>query len=218
VNEGDFRAAVAAGLIGAEESHRALLQSIVETARAIFRAQASSIFLLDEATDELVFEALSGPGDETLVGRRMSSSSGIAGWVIATRQPLVLEDVAEDPRFARDFAADTGYVPRGVMAVPLLHEERGLGVLEVLDRETDRPFTLDDMNLLALFGAQAAIALDLLTKGRRASALVSGGEDEAEAVVRVAAALERLEGVERATARRLLDALGDVLDGRSPRA
>ena len=45
-----------------EERHRALLQSIVEVARAIFGAQASSIFLLDEDADELVFEAVAGEG------------------------------------------------------------------------------------------------------------------------------------------------------------
>ena len=55
----------------AEESHRALLQSIVDVARAIFGAKASSVFLLDEATDELVFEAVSGEGEEDLVGMRI---------------------------------------------------------------------------------------------------------------------------------------------------
>ena len=51
----DLRAAVAAGALGSEESYRELLQSIVEVARAIFRARASSIFLHDDETDELVF-------------------------------------------------------------------------------------------------------------------------------------------------------------------
>ena len=47
-----------------EDSHRALLQSTVEVARAIFGAKASSIFLLDEQTDELVFEAVAGEGSD----------------------------------------------------------------------------------------------------------------------------------------------------------
>jgi GAF domain-containing protein len=211
MNENDYRAAIAAGLVGAEEMHHALLYSIVETARAIFGAGGSSIFLLDEETDELVFEAICGPGDEELLGQRFPSSTGIAGWVLATRQPLVLEDVTEDPRFARDFAAQTGYVPRGLMAVPLLHEERALGVLEVLDRRTDRPFSLDEMNLLALFASQAAIALSLLGDARRARRLLDGAPDELAAAARVAEALERLEGKDRTAAKRLLEALSDVL-------
>ena len=47
----DLRAAVAAGALGSEESYRELLQAIVECARAIFGAKASSIFLHDEETD-----------------------------------------------------------------------------------------------------------------------------------------------------------------------
>src|SRR5262249_8557301 len=60
---GGLRAAVAAGVLGSGGSHRALLGAIVEVARAIFRAKASSILLLDEDTGELVFEAVSGEGE-----------------------------------------------------------------------------------------------------------------------------------------------------------
>src|SRR5919202_3593452 len=142
----DLRAAVAAGVLGAEESYRALLQSVVEVARALFRAKASSIFLLDEEADELVFEAVAGEGAGDLVGKRFPSSTGIAGWVLVTRQPLVVEDVAADTRFGREAAESTGFVPKGLMAVPLLHEERSLGVLEVLDRPKDAHFTLQEMD------------------------------------------------------------------------
>jgi GAF domain-containing protein len=169
--------AVAAGVLGAEKNYRELLQSIVEVARAIFHAKASSIFLLDEESDELVFEAVAGEGSESLVGRRFQSSTGIAGFVLVSRQPLVIEDVLEDPRFSRETAESTGFVPKGLMAVPLLHEERVLGVLEVLDRPSDARFTLAEMELLGLFANQAAIALDLLQRARRAQdTLVDKGD------------------------------------------
>ena len=134
MSEDRLRAAVSAGVIGSEESHRALLQSIVEVARAIFSAKASSIFLHDTTSDELVFEAVAGEGSENLIGTRIPSSTGIAGWVLVTRQPLVIEDLTKDPRFARDTAESTGYVPKGMMSAPLLHEDAALGVLNVLDR------------------------------------------------------------------------------------
>ncbi len=125
----DLRAAVAAGVVGSEESFRALLAAIVEVARSIFGAKASSILLLDAETEELVFEAVVGEGEDTLLGTRFPAGTGIAGWVLATRTPLVIEDVQNDPRFASDVAEDTGYVPKGLMAAPLLHEEAALGVL-----------------------------------------------------------------------------------------
>ena len=173
----ELRAAVAAGVLGSEDQYRALLQSIVDVARAIFRAKASSILLLDEETDELVFEAAADEASEALIGKRFPSSTGIAGFVLVSRQPLVIEDVLTDPRFSRETAESTGFVPRGLMAVPLLHEERALGVLEVLDRPTDTRFTLAEMELLGLFANQAAIALDLLQRARRAHEALRGDGD-----------------------------------------
>jgi len=206
-----LRAAAAVGVLASEEAHLALLRSIVDVARAIFGARASSIFLLDEETDELVFEAASGLGSAELVGSRFPSGTGIAGWVLATRQPLVLEDVSKDPRFARDLAEATGYVPRGLMAVPLLHEERALGVLEVLDRPDRAGSPLEEMDLLGLFAGQAAIALDLLQAARRAKAVLAGSGGELMAVARVAEALDGLEGEARDAGLRLLEALDEVL-------
>ncbi len=201
----DLRAAVAAGVLGAEQSYRELLQATVEVARAIFKAKASSVFLLDEETDELVFEAVAGEGADTLIGQRFPSSTGVAGWVLVTRQPLVVDDLTKDTRFSREAAESTGYVPRGLMAVPLLAEDSALGVLEVLDRPQDSAFTLAEMDLLGLFGNQAAIALDLLQRARRARAALDGETELARFAARLedapeetrAAGLDLLRSLER---------------------
>jgi GAF domain-containing protein len=207
----DLKAAVAAGVVGSKESFQGLLQSVVEVARAIFSAKASSIFLLDEEADELVFEAIAGHGAETLLGKRFPSSTGIAGWVLVTRQPLVIEDVTEDPRFAKGFAEETGYIPRGLMAVPLLNEERALGVLEVLDRPQRSQFSLVEMDLLGLFANQAAIALDLLQRARRAEAVLAESGEGAGVVARLAATVDALEDEQRAAGLKLLGAVEEVL-------
>jgi GAF domain-containing protein len=207
----DLRAAVAAGVLGADEAFRALLQSTVETARAIFHAKASSVFLLDEDADELVFEAVAGEGQGKLVGRRFPSSTGVAGWVLVTRQPLVVDDLAEDTRFSRYAAESTGFVPKSLMAVPLLTEDSALGVLEVLDRAEDTPFTLADIDLLGLFANQAAVALDLLRRARRARAALEG-TDEEEALARFAARLEEADEDKREAGLALLRALARLLD------
>jgi GAF domain-containing protein len=204
----DLNAAVAAAALGSEERFRTLLRSVVEVARAIFAAKASSILLLDENTNELVFEAVVGEGEENLLGQRFPAGTGVAGWVLATRTPLVIEDVARDPRFAKDVAEGTGYVPQGLMAVPLLHDEQALGVLEVLDRQSR--FTLEEMELLGLFASQAAIALDLLQRARDAEATLAG-DGRLSAVARLATALSTLEEEAQPEAQRLLDALAAVL-------
>jgi GAF domain-containing protein len=195
----ELRAAVAAGVLGSEGQYRALLQSVVDVARAIFKAKASSILLLDEEADELVFEAAADEASEALIGKRFPSSTGIAGFVLVSRQPLVIEDVLSDPRFSRETAESTGFIPKGLMAVPLLHEERVLGVLEVLDRPSDTRFTLAEMELLGLFANQAAIALDLLQRARRAHEALRG-DGELGVISRLAETLEgrREEGSESA--------------------
>jgi GAF domain-containing protein len=207
----DLRAAVAAGALGSESSYRELLQSIVEVARAIFGARASSIFLFDEPSDELVFEAVAGEGAGELVGRRFPSSTGIAGWVLVTRQPLVVEELSDDPRFAREAAESTGFVPKGLMAVPLLHEDRSLGVLEVLDRPQKAAFSLAEMELLGRFANEAAIALDLLQRAREARSVLEGEGGEAEAIARFAMLLAEAEPERKEAALRLLGAIEELL-------
>jgi GAF domain-containing protein len=211
MSEDGFRAAVAAGVIGADEAYGSLLRSIVEVARAIFSAQRSSIFLLDEEADELVFEAVAGDEEQGLIGTRIPSSTGIAGWTLVTRQPLVIEDLTQDPRHAREIAEKTGYVPKGIMSVPLLVDERALGVLQVLDRPHRPGFTLQEMELLGLFANQAAIALDLLQRSRRAKTALEEGGGDIAVVARLAGALDELVEGDRAKALRLLEALEDVL-------
>jgi GAF domain-containing protein len=122
----------------------------------------------------------------------------------------VLEDVSNDPRHSRDVAENTGYVPKGLMAVPLLHDDEPIGVLQVLDRPANSTFTLQEMELLGLFATQAAVALALLRKARRAQAALQG-DPEAATVASVARALERLEGPSRDAGRSLLESLARVL-------
>ena len=206
----DLQAAVAAGVLGAEEGYRSLLQATVEVARAIFKAKAASVFLLDEETEELVFEAVAGEGSDSLVGVRFPADTGIAGWTLVTRQPLVVEDLTKDTRFSREVAESTGFVPKGLMAVPLLVEERALGVLEVLDRPQQARFTLAEMDLLGMFANQAAIALDLLQRARRARAALDGS-GELGALARIAGRLEEGDEDRRAAGLELLAALEKLL-------
>ena len=210
-DELDARSAAATGLLGGdEETFRELLQSIVDVARTIFGARAASVFLLDEEADELVFEAVAGEGQGTLIGSRFPSSTGIAGFALVTRQPLVVDDLEADPRFSRDRAESTGYVPNSIVASPLLHEERVLGVLTVLDRAPDRPFGLAELELLSRFSSHAANGLDLLRRARLARSAL-GGDGTAVLVARVASLLEDADDD---AGRSLLEALERVLSAR----
>ena len=163
--------------------------------------------------DPFVFEAVTGEGEDTLVGRRVPSGTGLGGWVVESGQPVVIEDVSADPRWSAEQAKRTGYVPKGIMAAPLMREDRVLGVLYVLDRPERRRFSVAEMELLSLFADQAAVALDLLLNARRVERLLGSSDDDLDAVARLAESLERLEGAQRAAGVRLLGQIAEVLGG-----
>jgi GAF domain-containing protein len=139
-----------------------LMQSVVDVARAIFGAAASSVFLLDEDADELIFQSVSGQGERSLVGRRFPAASGIAGWVIASGEPIVVKDLSHNAAFDRGLAESTEYVPDALMAAPLIYGDRMIGVLEVLDPAPQSRSSLNELDLLALFARQAAAALRVI--------------------------------------------------------
>ncbi|MFI1995404.1 GAF domain-containing protein [Actinoplanes sp. NPDC020271] len=150
-------------------TERQLLQSVVAVARHVYRAAASSVFMVNPDTGELMFAAVSGAGKSDLVGKRFPAGTGIAGWVASSCQTLIADDVSDVNRFARDAASSTGYLPSSIMAAPLIAAGECIGVLEVLDRHTldDPRRELDDLELLGLLAAQAALSLDLLRRRER---------------------------------------------------
>ena len=131
---------------------RDLLQAIADVARAIFKAQAASIALLDG--EGFRFEAVSGRG-EWMVGARFAPGEGIAGAVASSGEPAWVPDLDQDPRFARDLAERTGYVPRTMMVAPLKTTGAVSGVISVLDRGDGG----EETALLAAFADLAVLAL-----------------------------------------------------------
>lgn len=137
----------------------AILRSIVDATVLLFDAEAASIALHDAATDRLVFTVAAGDQGQGVVGLSIGPAEGVAGYVFSSGQPLALADVADDARFERTTAEQTGYVPRTLVAVPLIDDEGVLGVLEVLDKRGDGSFDLRDIELASAFARQAAVAI-----------------------------------------------------------
>ena len=157
-----------------------LLQSIVEVARSFYGAAAASVFLVDDQTGDLVFEAVAGNGESSLHGVRFPAGTGIAGWTVMCGQPLLIDDVSHDPQFSRGAAESTGYVPQSIMAAPLFHDGDCIGVLEVLDRDSQPRCDLADLDALGLLATETAAALALLVRLRPLESAL-GGENGATA-------------------------------------
>lgn len=155
------------------DSGRAVLRSVVEATAALFDAEAASIALYDAASDRLVFEVAAGVQGQGVIGLSISPDQGIAGYVFRTGQALALSDVERDPRFGRAVAEQTAYLPRSIVAVPLVSDERTIGVLEVLDKRSAASFSLRDIELAAIFARQAATAISATRVERDVASLIA---------------------------------------------
>jgi GAF domain-containing protein len=206
-----FTSAVAGQVLASAGARRALLQSIADVARAIFLSRAASIAVLDTGSGLFRFEAVAGEGAGSLVGTTFPFGEGIAGMVAQTGEPVIVDDLSGDPRFARAVAEESGYVPNAMMVAPLLGEEDTLGVLSVLDRGGTGRSTLEELRLLSAFAGQAALAVALEESAERASGLLGKADDDLARVARLAASVDALSGPRREAATRLLDALADLL-------
>lgn len=174
-----LRAALRAIAVRTEAARRltppagtAVLESIVEATVVLFGAEAASIALFDPAERKLVFAVAAGEHGKEVVGVAIDASQGVAGYVFSTGQPLALADVAGDARFGRSVAEQTGYVPRSLVAVPLVDDDGTLGVLEVLDKRGDGAFDLRDVELAMVFARQATVAIRATRVERDTEALL----------------------------------------------
>jgi GAF domain-containing protein len=150
----------------------AVLRSIVEAAVLLFEAEAASLALFDASRNVLVFRVAAGAQGQGVVGLEIPPDRGLVGYVFSTGQALAISDVAHDPRFGRSFAEKTQYVPRSIVAVPLVDDRGTIGVLEVLDKRTEATFSIRDVELAGAFARQASVAIRASRVERDVAALL----------------------------------------------
>lgn len=119
-------------------------------------SENGSILLLDEDSDELVFVAVVGDRQKELTDYRIPASSGVAGWVKKHKKPALVEDVRKDDRWISAVDQSIGFHTRSLMAVPLILEDRVLGVMEVVNTLSEHNFNNADLALLQLVARLAS--------------------------------------------------------------
>ncbi|MBI3920837.1 MAG: GAF domain-containing protein [Armatimonadetes bacterium] len=137
-----------------------LLTTIMDLTCHVMKAEASSLMLLDEETNELTFRVALGEKGEEVKQFRVKVGEGIAGWVAENRQSLLVEDVYRDPRFKKEIAESIDFPTKSIICVPIIVKEKLIGVIEVLNRADGTFFERRDMNLLTALASEAGIALE----------------------------------------------------------
>ena len=137
-----------------------LLHEIMESCKEVTNAEASSLLIYDEEEDNLYFEVALGTGGEAVKKIICNMGEGIAGWVALNRQPLLVPDCYADERFNPDFDKQTGFVTRSMLCVPMLKDEKLVGVIQVINKKNGKPFTERDQNLFQILASQCGISIE----------------------------------------------------------
>lgn len=137
-----------------------VLQETTEMTAYVLNAQAATLFIVDKRQNELVFSVPTGAAGGLLREMRMSMNQGVVGWVAMNGQSIIVNDTGADPRFNAQVDAETGFQTHNILCVPLVTQDRVVGVLEVLNKEDADGFTDEDREWLETMGNQAAIALE----------------------------------------------------------
>ncbi len=138
-----------------------ILENVMTISKQVMNADASSLMLIDEKTNELVYEvALGSVGEKLKQEFRLKMGQGIAGTVAEEGKPLLLEDAYTHPKFHRAHDEATGYRTRSMITVPLKVAGRLTGIAQVINRLDGKPFDKDDLDLFISLASMAAIAIE----------------------------------------------------------
>ncbi len=141
---------------------RELLTKIMSTATKVMRCETSTVYLVDEQTNELYFHIVSGDPNvgAKLQEIRLPMGTGLAGWCAQNNKPVIVPDTEKDPRFFKGADKKSGFVTRSMICVPMRLKDRVVGVLQVLNRTGDIPFNDHDLETLENVANQAVSAIE----------------------------------------------------------
>ncbi len=158
-----FRARLAAlnratqAMIATLDPDKVLALAMAEV-RTMLEAEATAIFLLDPAGEELRLAAVAGSASLPL-GSRVPVGVGIVGWAAQNAQPTLVGDVQSDLRFDERVDGLTGPNTRSLLAVPLKYRDSVTGVIEAANRHGGA-FDEHDRELLSTLAGSTAIAIE----------------------------------------------------------
>jgi putative methionine-R-sulfoxide reductase with GAF domain len=159
LHQREFELSAIAGLsramTAARTPHAAIVKLMI-TIRDLFGVEAGTLYRLDRATQQLVFEVVLGPHQEALYQQRLPVDRGLAGWVVRNSEPLLIPDVRRDQRFEGMFDHQNGFQTRSVLCVPLVTMGEVRGVLQLINK-LQGEFDERDLQLLRIMAALGAL-------------------------------------------------------------
>jgi GAF domain-containing protein len=141
------------GLHVASPVLRALVETVAEG------TDAPAAWLVARDGDRLRVVAAAGEETNALIGQSVAEGEGVAGYVVASGQPLALTGRSGDARLGEGIAALSGHRPTTVLCVPCVGDETVAGAIEAIDKRGGGAFTFDDVELATLLARIGGAAL-----------------------------------------------------------
>lgn len=143
--------------IRAAETPKEACRLALEAGLRKIPAEAGAVIL--EERGYLRFFAVHGPASRKLTGVRLPAGTGVAGYAMEKRKTVVLGSAHDDPRHCGEVDALTGYLTREIAVVPLLHDDRVLGVYELMNLPAGRRFQDADLEVIRALAEGLAMRL-----------------------------------------------------------
>jgi sigma-B regulation protein RsbU (phosphoserine phosphatase) len=137
-----------------------LLDYIMKKSQNVMQAEAASLMLVIEETNELEFKVTLGPKAKEVKPFRLPIGQGISGWVAESGKAVLISDAYSDPRFDPSFDKRSGFVTKSMLCVPMIHKSKIVGVMTLINKMDGTPFNENDQILFTIFASQAALSIE----------------------------------------------------------
>jgi sigma-B regulation protein RsbU (phosphoserine phosphatase) len=137
-----------------------LLEYIMQKSQNVMTAEAASLMLVIDETNELEFKITLGPKAQEVKPFRLPIGKGISGWVAQTGEAVLIADAYSDPRFDPSFDKRSGFKTNSMLCVPMIHHAKVVGVMTLINKLDGKPFNENDQNLFTIFASQAALSIE----------------------------------------------------------
>ncbi len=137
-----------------------VLDNAMKCAEEFINAEASTIYEKDEENKELFIRLARGEKKDPVKNIRVKVGEGIAGYVVETEKPMVVNDVNTEKRFSDRFDRLTGFKTRSMVCVPLILRGTTIGAVQVLNKKEGKNFNHHDLEILTGLSHQIAVAIE----------------------------------------------------------
>lgn len=154
-------------LINSSLNIEQVLDNAMKWAEEFMDAEASTVYELDERKNELIVRLARGEKKEPVERITLKLGEGIAGTVVKTGKPMVIQDVSREKAFTDKIDRITGFRTKSTICVPLLLRKRPMGALQVINKKSGEPFNRSDLEILFAIAQQVSIAMENANLYRR---------------------------------------------------